>query len=84
MIREGYRAFLEERNLGREAINAAIAIVKRFDQHASERGRSADTANAEDAATFSEYLITEGENTFDQYCALFRYGLFVGLFYAHQ
>jgi len=79
MNTNGYREFLELRNISTKTIDKAIAIVNRFEAYLqfSNQEKSADTATADDAKTFSEHLIVEGANTFDNYLSLLRYGSFV-------
>ena len=79
MNAKGYREFLEERNISTETIDEAIAVVERFEAflQTSNQEITVDTATADDVKAFSEQLISEGENTFDNYLALLRYGGFI-------
>ncbi len=79
MNREGYRGFLEKRNLGVDAIEEALAIVEAFEQHVCARGRMIRAADAEDVATFSKRLVAEGKNTVDHYHALLSYSAYAAL-----
>ena len=75
----GYRKFLKERNISKETIDSAIAVVKSFETtlQISNRAKTADTATREDAEAFSEQLISEKRNTFETYLALLKYGVFI-------
>ncbi|HOU13305.1 MAG TPA: hypothetical protein PKZ84_09305 [Anaerolineae bacterium] len=70
---QGFRALLETRKVSDEKIEAAIALVERFEQFAEEKSA---TPIVETAWAFSERLIAEGQNTEDNYLALARYGVF--------
>ena len=79
MNRDGYREFLRARNLNSETIKQAIAIVEAFQGFLleSDGGKTLDSATTSDVQSFSEMLISEELNTFDNYLALLRYGAFV-------
>jgi len=70
---------LEARNLSSEAIKRAIAIVEGFQNFLleSDGGKTLDTATSIDVQLFSELLISQERNTFDNYLALLRYGVLV-------
>jgi len=80
MNANGYRKFLEERNISTETIDSAIAVIESFETalQISNHAKTADTATREDAEAFSEQLICEERNTFEAYLALLKYGVFIG------
>ena len=75
MDEQGFRAMLQTRKASDEQIDAALALVERFEAFAADAG---GVLSAEMAWAFSEQLIREGQNTEDNYLALARYGLFTG------
>ena len=79
MNRDGFRTFLREREISEGEIKKAIAIVERFEtflKRANALGKL-ESANSEDVSAFSEVLIQEKLNIYDNYVALARYGQFV-------
>ena len=76
METQGFRKFLEERNLSEEEIGAAVELAGRFEDFLSAVGHPHGTK--EDVNVFSRKLIEEGDNTLANYYALARYGSFVG------
>jgi len=74
MDEAGFRSFLDSRKLTEEAKAASVAIVQRYEDFMRQRG--AQPAAIEDVWAFSELLIAEKNNTYDNYLALVRYGLF--------
>lgn len=79
MNRDGYREFLEARNISSETIEGAIAIVEAFEEFLleSDSEKTLNMATSTDVQSFSEVLISEERNTFDNYLALLRYGVLV-------
>ena len=75
MDEQGFRAMLQARHVSAEQMDAAIALVERFEAFAASAGGVLST---EMAWAFSEQLIREGQNTKDNYLVLARYGLFTG------
>lgn len=74
MDQDGFRQFLQERQLDEAAINASLSIVERFEDFL----RAADLpADADSARAFSERMIQDNLNTSENYVALARYGWFV-------
>jgi hypothetical protein len=73
MDQEGFRELLKTRKLNEEQIRASIAIAERFEEYINASGQ---TDNATAAWKFSESLMQEGQNTYDNYLALARYGRF--------
>ena len=73
MDKEGFRKLLKSRKLSDEKIDASIAIAERFEEYLTA---SVSKPVATAAWKFSERLIQEGQNTYDNLLALGRYGLF--------
>jgi hypothetical protein len=78
MEANGYRNYLEARSMSTATIDKAIAVISKFEiaLQAFSKAKTVDTASRIDAQAFSEQLISEGENSFDNYLALLRYGSF--------
>jgi hypothetical protein len=74
MDREGFGKLLETRKLSEEKISASILIAERFEEFLAASGKPPDE---ETAWQFSQVLIDEGQNTYDNFLALARYGLFI-------
>ncbi|UCH05266.1 MAG: hypothetical protein JSW05_03630 [Candidatus Thorarchaeota archaeon] len=79
MDREGFRGFLKERNLSADELEASISIAERFESFLGERGQPSgfESSGSIDAAGFVELMISEGINSYENFVALARYGLFV-------
>lgn len=79
MNKQGFREFLEGRQLAEDKIEQAIPIVERFESFLNEPDRptTLEQARAEDVRVFAELLIQERLNTFDNFVTLARYGQFV-------
>jgi hypothetical protein len=73
---QGFRQFLEKRDLPEDVITVSIELVARFEDFLSAAGHSQGTK--EDVDTFSTKLIHNKENTMTNYYALARYGRFIG------
>ena len=73
MDREGFREMLKTRKLSNEKIEASITIAERFDAYIS-----ASTSKSDSDITweFCKILIDEGNNSYDNFLALARYGRF--------
>ncbi len=77
MDKEGYRAYLIERNLPEEHIEPFVGLVGRFDEFLQGAGSTPlDTATVDDVNAFSSTLIAAGDNSWDNYIALLRYAAF--------
>ena len=79
MNKEGFRRFLEGPQLTEDKIDQAIPIVQKFEAflNASDRPATLEQAQPDDVHAFSQALIHEGLNTFDNFVALARYSQFV-------
>jgi hypothetical protein len=75
---QGFRVFLAKRDLAEKAVKAHISIVKEFEEYLKERNsdNEIDKAKPNDFDDFSEILMKEGRDTFDNILALARYVLF--------
>ena len=78
MDKERFREFLEERQLSEDKIEQGISIVARFKGflNESDQPKTVEQTRAEDIHAFSQVLIKERLNTFDNFVALARYGQF--------
>ncbi len=74
MDKVGFRELLKTRKLNDEQIDASIAIAERFEKFLNTSGETADGLAA---WRFSKILIQEGQNTYENYLSLGRYGLFI-------
>jgi hypothetical protein len=80
MDRDGFRHVLQDRGMPEDKIDAAIAVAEGFEAFVSESRRpgALGPATAEEVRAFSQVMIREGLNTYDNYVALARYGRFAG------
>ncbi len=76
MDTQGFREFLEGRNLTEGEITTAIHMATQFEDFLRAAGHSPGTK--EDVNLFSNQLIENGENSLANYYALARYGSFIG------
>jgi len=78
MDAEGFRAYLLGKKLPKEHLEPFITLVERFEKFLSETGHtgSADSASPDEVNAFSDHLIVEGDNAWDNYIALLRYAAF--------
>ena len=77
--REGFRGFLQERKDSENQTMQSISIVEKFEDFLKklDQPKTLESATSEEVAKFSIVLIKEGANTYDNFVALTRYGLFV-------
>lgn len=73
MDREGFRELLKTRKLNDEEIEASIEIAERFETYLRA---SSSKADADITWEFCKILIEEGQNSYDHFLALARYGRF--------
>ena len=74
----GFRAYLEARKASEGEIARALAVAEKFESYAERaHGVPADRATADAARGFSSELVGSGDNTYDNYLALARFGRFV-------
>jgi hypothetical protein len=79
MDRDGFSAYLKERDLSEKQVDASISLAEQFEAFllADDRNTSPQAATAEDVNVFSKRMIEGETNTWDNYVALIRYGRFV-------
>ena len=73
MDKEGFRAMLKTRQLSEDQIIASIAIAERFEAYLSASNGNSDSTKTWE---FSKILMDEGNNSYDNFLALARYGRF--------
>ena len=71
-----FRAFLEERKFSKEKIKSTIPIVEKFEKILIGADHL-KSITVKDIDAFSELLIKEKLNTFDNYFALMYYARFI-------
>ena len=78
MDKEGFRNFLQTRNLSGEQMEQQVAIVERFEAflQALQPPLLLEGATPEAARAFIDRLMAEGNNTENNLLALARYGRF--------
>lgn len=76
MDEEQFRKFLEKNKIEEDKIDASVKLIKEFEDFLKERGNTIDTSSAGDFYEYSAYLISRGENTFENYASILRYGRF--------
>jgi len=74
MDREGFRELLKTRQLNDEQMEASIAIAERFEEYLRDSGEAADGSAAR---KFSNILMQKGQNSYNNYLAMARYGRFI-------
>ncbi|MBM3127230.1 MAG: hypothetical protein FJ009_01180 [Chloroflexi bacterium] len=72
MDQNGFREFLRGRKTPDDKIESFVALAENFEQWIGARAATKD-----DVLAFSAQMIRDAENTYDNYIALARYGLFV-------
>jgi hypothetical protein len=73
----GFRVYLEARKASEGEIARSLAVVEKFGSYAERaHGVPADRATADAARGFSSELVRSGDNTYDNYLALARFGRF--------
>jgi len=74
MDQEGFRNYLQTRQMAADKIEPSVLLVERFETFLQEAGQP---PNGNSVRAFSTHLIRENLNTFDHYLALARYGQFI-------
>jgi len=74
MDREGYRELLKTRKLSDEKIEESIEIAERFEAYLRASSSKTDSAIT---GEFCKVLIEDGQNTYDHFLALARYGRYI-------
>ncbi len=76
MDRESFRKYLLTRNASEEQIEQSFKIVEKLERFQQQSGSNDNPVTGEEFAAFSAQMIDQGENTFENYLALARYGRF--------
>lgn len=85
MDNEGFRKYLTDRGqpIPEEKVIENTKIVEKFEKFLKQFGKTLETARGEEVDKFSKVLIEEGNNTYPNFTALYRYANFtknMGLF----
>jgi hypothetical protein len=76
MDREGFRQMLHERKIAEDQIEQHIALAESFEAWLQSRGIEGPPAAA-DVRAFSDLLVAEWRNSYENYLALARYSRFL-------
>ena len=76
MEEEKFREFLKKYEKEKDTIEASINLIKDFGNFLKKKGTTIDDASTEDFYEYSAYLISQGQNTFENYVSILRYGVF--------
>ena len=81
MDKQTFAEFLQERKIAPEQVTDFTNFVARFEDYLRQTGGadSLEAATGEAITAFSERMVAEGLNTFDNYRALALYGRFAGV-----
>lgn len=82
MDEKGFRDFCHtskrvRKGLSDEDISANLRFVKEFEKFLAKRRKGLKVATGKDLADFSELMVKQGKNKFENYVALIRYARFV-------
>lgn len=79
MDREGFGDFLEDRGLSKVEIEQSFEIVEHFETHLwnNDQSKTLENTSIQDVQVFSRSMIQQGLNSYENYLALARYGLFI-------
>jgi hypothetical protein len=72
MDKEAFREFLRGRKTPADKIDSFVARAEKFEHRIGDKAPT-----KEDVLAFSAQMVRDGENTYENYIALARYGLFV-------
>ena len=75
MDKDGFQKFLEKQKVPEEKIADACKIVDVFERFLNSTDLT--TATSEDAEKFTQRMVKDGTNTYDNFVALLRYGYFI-------
>jgi hypothetical protein len=80
MDEDGFRAYLGEREIPEDQIGQSISTVREFEDYIRdlEPPKALRSVASEDFAGFSALMIEKGNNSYDNYAAIARYGYFSG------
>ncbi|MHA2297266.1 MAG: hypothetical protein ACXADA_14655 [Candidatus Hodarchaeales archaeon] len=73
---DSFSEYLQERKLDTDKINAAIAMIKDFEDFLSKNEKSFENITYDDLHDYSAYLIENEKNSYDNYVNLLRFGYF--------
>lgn len=73
---EGFKEFLQENNIDDEQIDASVSLITELGTFLGYEGKTQENASDDDLHSFSGFLIGKGRNTFENFAALYRYGVF--------
>ncbi len=76
MDKEGFRNYLLSRKASEEQIKPSFKIVEKLEAFHMPSGAPTTPITAEEFNVFSGHMIAQGENSYDNYLALARYGRF--------
>ncbi|MBN2388324.1 MAG: hypothetical protein JXB85_15010 [Anaerolineales bacterium] len=74
MDQQGFRTYLQSRQVPEDRLDVALALAERFEAYLAQPGKDYDTQSAWD---FSRVLIAEGLKGEENYITLIRYGCFI-------
>lgn len=74
---DGFKTFLQGRKLDAEKIKASINLIRQFNRFLKTQKKTLENATYEDLYNFSNYLIENKTNTFENFASLFRFGHFL-------
>ena len=76
MDSNGFRSFLEKRKVDQAKIEASLKILQDFEDFLRIKGKNIESASRTDFYEYSKRLINTGQNTYDSYVSILRYGFF--------
>jgi len=76
MEEEKFREFLEKYEKEKDTIEASINLIKDFSSFLKKKGITIDDASTKDFYEYSAHLISQGQNTPENYVSILRYGVF--------
>jgi len=76
MDKEGFRNYLITRNANQDQIEQSFKMVEKLEMFQEQCGSSGKPITSKEFSTFSAQMISQGENSFENYLALARYGRF--------
>lgn len=72
----GFEKFLSEKKVNEKGIKEALEIIEVFENFISEKEKESDIYTYKNFRLFSNKMIEEGLNSFDNYIHIYRYGWF--------
>ncbi len=77
MSLDKYKTYLEKKNLDSEEISKAIILIEKFSAFLESKGILLESVSNDDFYNFSELLIEQRENTYNNYVYLLYFGYYV-------